>query len=419
MVIYKKRIVDDYLEAKLNSAGAVLIQGPKWCGKTTTAKQKAKSILVMDDIKNKKQNIELANIDPEKLLIGDNPRLIDEWQLAPALWDAIRVEVDNRYNEPRQFILTGSATPRDKSEQHHSGAGRFSWVTMRTMSLFEREDSNGSVSLNTLFSNPDKIEGWSSLNLEDIAYLVCRGGWPSIFQRDKNSSLEESANFLDAIVYDDINRVDNKIKNSDKVKRFLLSYARSQGTQSSNRKIAEDISLDEVTISNYINALKKLFVIEECNAWNPNLRSKTAIRTSPTRYFSDPSIATESLKLGPEDLINDLETFGLLFETLCIRDLRIYSMAIKGDVYHYRDSNGLECDAVIHIRNGKYGLCEIKLGSQKGIDEGAANLNKIESLIDTDKMGKPSFKMVLTGIGNYGYKRKDGVFVVPIGALRD
>lgn len=419
MVIYKKRIVDDYLEAKLNSAGAVLIQGPKWCGKTTTAKQKAKSILVMDDIKNKKQNIELANIDPEKLLIGDNPRLIDEWQLAPALWDAIRVEVDNRYNEPRQFILTGSATPHDKSEQHHSGAGRFSWVTMRTMSLFESEDSNGSVSLNTLFSNPDKIEGWSSLNLEDIAYLVCRGGWPSIFQRDKNSSLEESANFLDAIVYDDINRVDNKIKNSDKVKRFLLSYARSQGTQSSNRKIAEDISLDEVTISNYINALKKLFVIEECNAWNPNLRSKTAIRTSPTRYFSDPSIATESLKLGPEDLINDLETFGLLFETLCIRDLRIYSMAIKGDVYHYRDSNGLECDAVIHIRNGKYGLCEIKLGSQKGIDEGAANLNKIESLIDTDKMGKPSFKMVLTGIGNYGYKRKDGVFVVPIGALRD
>lgn len=421
---YKKRIIDNILDEKLSSSGAILIQGPKWCGKTTSSKEKANSIVRMDDIDKKKENLFLAETNPRQLLKGKAPLLIDEWQLAPSLWDAVRFLVDER-EEDGQFILTGSSVPIDRSEITHSGAGRFSYVKMRTMSLYESEDSSGSVSLRNLFTTPKTIEGYSDIDSNKLAYLICRGGWPRIVGKSEKVSLNESVNYLDAIIYDDINRVDGKIKDSNKVRKFFSSYARMQGSSASCTKISQDISekdgdsINKETISSYIDALEKMFVIEECRAWNPNLRSKATIRTSATRYFSDPSIAVASLHICPEDLLNDLETFGFFLETLCIRDLRIYTDALSGDVYHYIDSDNLECDAVIHLRNGKYGLCEIKLGGERLINEGVVALNKLEKKIKTECMGSPSFKMVLTGVGSYGYRRKDGVYVVPIGSLRD
>lgn len=422
---YRKRITDEILEKKLKSSGAVLIQGPKWCGKTTSAKEKARSLVNLDDAITKKQNEMLLNVDPEQLLRGETPRLLDEWQLFPSLWDIVRHEVDNRENIPGQFILTGSAVPHDKSEQHHSGAGRFSWVTMRTMSLFESGDSSGSVSLKDLFEGTKKIEGTSSVNLERLAYLCCRGGWPSALDKDEDEALEQAENYYDALVYNDINREGKIRHDSIKIKRFLRSYAKAQGTSTPNTTLAKDISLNEdkiislKTVAEYLDTLEELFAIEESYGWNPNLRSKSAIRTLPTRYFSDSSIATEALELKPEDLINDLETFDFIFETMAIHDLRVYTEPLKGEVYHYRDSNNLECDAVVHIKGGKYGLCEIKLGGDKLIEEGANSLNKLESIINTEEMGSPSFKMVLVGKGEYAYKRSDEVFVVPITCLRD
>ena len=421
---YKKRIADRILKNKLEGKGAILIEGSKWCGKTTTAEQLASSVLYMDDPQRKNQNIMMSEINPGRLLQGSTPRLIDEWQLAPKLWDAIRFEVDHR-KELGQFILTGSAVPPDTQEITHSGTGRFSWFTMRPMSVYESGESTGEVSLRELFNSPETIDGESDVDIEKLAFMVCRGGWPQSLELKYNVALQQAFDYYDAVVNWDINRADGVRKNKERVKRLMRSYARNQGSQVSISTIRQDIivndesDISEDTVSEYLNALRKIFVIEDMPAWNPNLSSKTAIRTSDTRYFIDPSIATASLGIGPQDLINDLKTFGLMFETLCVRDLRVYAEALDGNVYHYRDKENLECDAVVYLRNGTYGLIEIKLGGNKLIEEGAANLKTLNSKLDTEKMKSPSFLMILVGTGDFAYRRDDGIYVVPVGCLRD
>lgn len=421
---YKARIADDILRKKLEGKGAVLVEGPKWCGKTTTSEQIAKSILYMSDPEKESQYLTMADINPKMLLKGKAPRLIDEWQLAPKLWDAIRFEVDHR-DELGQFILTGSAVPASFDDIKHSGTGRFARVKMRPMSLYESGESNGDISLKELFTQPKEITGINLMNLESLAFVLCRGGWPQATILSGETALEQAFDYYDAVVRSDISRVDNVTRNSERVKRLMRSYARHQGTQASAQVICNDVmandnsGFDVDTVYSYVNALKKIFVVEDMPAWNPNLRSKTAIRTSDTRYYVDPSIATAALGLGPDDLINDLNTFGLLFETMCIRDLRVFADALKGSVSHYRDSRGLECDAVLHLRNGSYGLIEIKLGGERLIEEGVKTLNDLESEIDIGKMPSPAFKMVLIGVGDFAYRRPDGVYVVPIGCLKD
>ena len=421
---YIKRIADGILARKLEGKGAVLIEGPKWCGKTTTAEQVASSIIYMDDPETKNQNLAMAELNPKRLLRGSVPRLIDEWQLAPKLWDAVRFEVDHR-GETGQFILTGSAVPVDMKEITHSGTGRFTWLTMRPMSLFESGDSTGDISLADLFMGVDEIDGMSELDIEKLAFLICRGGWPqSIGMRDE-VALDQAKAYYEAVVRSDINRADGVRKHQERVRRLMKSYARNQGGQVPNTVLAKDISaneepmISEVTVASYLDALRKIFVVEDMPAWNPNLRSKAAIRSSDTRYYMDPSIAVAALGIGPEDLINDLQTFGFLFETLCVRDLRVFAEPLDGNVYHYRDKDGQECDAVVHLRNDKYGLIEIKLGGDRLIEAGANSLRSMAAKIDTDKMNMPSFLMVLTGTGNYAYRRKDGVLVVPIGCLKN
>lgn len=419
---YKKRIADILLKRKLEGMGAVLIEGPKWCGKTTTAEQQAKSIVYMDDTEEGTDWIQIANINPQAVLAGDTPRLIDEWQLTPHLWDAVRFHVDHR-DEDGQFILTGSAVPVEEDKMNHSGTGRISWLTMRPMSLWESGDSNGGVSLKQLFDGPENCFVQNSQTLEDIAYLVCRGGWPRATMQRKEVALGRAFDYYDAVVKRDISRVDNVKRDAERTRRIMRSYARHQGSQTPISVIADDVrvndEIDDKTVYSYVAALKKIFVIEDMTAWNPNLRSKTAIRTSDNRYFVDPSIATAALGLGPKDLMNDLNTFGLFFETLCVRDLRVYADAIDGEVYHYRDKNGLECDAVVHLRNGSYGLIEIKLGGEILLQEGVKTLKKLASKIDTTKMKEPSFLMVLTAVGKMAYRREDGIYVVPITCLKD
>ena len=421
---YMDRICDQILKDKLDAKGAVLIKGAKWCGKTTTAEHMARSIIYMEDPAKKQQYLQMADMDPSQLLQGEAPHLIDEWQLAPKLWDAIRFEVDRR-DEFGQFILTGSAVPPDSSEISHTGTGRITSLTMRPMSLFESGDSNGSVSLRSLFSKERDINGASAHSLNDIAYLMCRGGWPKGVDKCKKVALAQPFDYLDAVAESDISKVDGIERNPERARKVLRAYARSVASEASLVSILNDIRTDdsdtfsENTLRSYLSALRKIFVIEDSNAWNPNLRSKTAIRSSDTRYFVDPSIATAALGIGPDDLVNDLSTAGLIFENLCVRDLRIYAEALDGKVYHYRDKKGLECDAVIHLRNGRYGLTEIKLGGDNLIEEGAANLRLLRDNIDSKKMNEPSFMMVLCGVAPFAYKRADGVLVVPIGCLRN
>ncbi len=421
---YKSRICDALLADILERKGAVLINGPKWCGKTTTAKQKAKSILYFDDPDTREQNILLAKTQVKSLLVGKYPRLIDEWQLAPQIWDAVRFDVDHS-GELGRYILTGSAVPISSDATAHSGTGRFAWLTMRPMSLFESGESSGNVRLSDLFKDTAKLGGAGESGLDRIAFLACRGGWPLAIDMKPKAALGQAFDYVDAIVNSDISRVDRVLRDSQSTRRLLRSLARHQGAQASVGTICADLianeasSLHENTIYSYIGALRKIFVVEDMPAWNPNLRSKAAIRTSETRYFVDPSIATASLGLGPSDLIADLKTFGLVFETLAVRDLRCYAEALDGNVYHFRDSNGLECDAVIHLRNGSYGLVEIKIGGEDLIEAGAATLLRVESEIDTQRMKAPAFKMVLTATGTIAYRRQDGVYVVPITALRN
>lgn len=433
---YKNRVADRLLAEKLEAFGAVLIEGPKYCGKTTLATQQARSILSMADTDTLGQNLALARTNISRLLAGETPRLIDEWQIAPQFWDAVRNEVDKR-NEDGQFMLTGSAVPpKPKKEEsgniieeeniHHTGTGRISRLRLRTMSLWESEDSTGDVSLEELFINPDTVDGVSDIDLDRLAYLTCRGGWPkAVLKKSEKAALAQAFDYYDSVVSNDIKRVDDIDRDEELTKRIMRSYARNQGTQATVGTILADIKsngderMSDSTVYSYIKALKEIFVIEDSIAWNPNLRSKTAIRTSETRYFIDPSIATAALGMGPKDLINDMETFGFIFETLAIRDLRVYADALDGKVYHYRDKNNLECDAVIHLRNGSYGLVEVKIGGTEPIREGAESLKTLSSKIDSTRMKTPSFMMVLTGIGNFAYKRpEDGVLVVPIGCLK-
>ena len=421
---YRHRIADRLLVRKLEGKGAVLLEGAKWCGKTTTAEQLAKSVLYMSETGRIEQNKQLAKINPSILLKGDKPRLIDEWQIAPSLWDSIRFESDHS-SHLGLFILTGSSVPADMSEVIHSGTGRIGWLRMRPMSLWESGDSTGEVSLENLFSAPQMISGISPIGIERMAFLACRGGWPLAVNMKENVALDQAFDYVDAVEKRDISMADGVNRDSMRTHRLLRSYARHQGAQASYATIKADLIANEAdnfgedTIASYVNALKKIFVIEDAEAWNPNLRSKSAIRTSDTRYFTDPSIATAALGLGPSDLINDLETFGLIFETLCVRDLRVYADALNGKVYHFRDRNGLECDAVVHLRNGSYGLVEIKIGGDDLINKGVATLKELAGKIDTDRMKKPSFLMVLTAVGDYAYRREDGVYIVPVGCLKD
>lgn len=425
MAVYKYRILDKVLAKRLKSIGAVLIEGPKWCGKTTTSEKLAQSVIYMSDPANKNQYLEMAEINPQRLLEGATPRLIDEWQLAPKLWDAVRYEVDHR-DELGQFILTGSSVPPSDKEIYHTGTGRFSWLLMRPMSLFESQESSGEVSLEDLFKTPVEISAKNTLSIEKLAFLVCRGGWPRATNiEDEEAALEQAYSYYEAVVRSDISRADGVNRDTERARKLMRSYARHQGTQATRQVIINDIILNDndkidlSTIHSYLNALRKIFVIEDMEAWSPNLRSKTAIRTSETKYFIDPSIAVAALGIGPNDLLSDLNTFGLLFETLCVRDLRVFADYLNGKVYHYRDKNGLECDAVVHLRNGSYGLVEIKLGGDRLIEEAVANLKKLESILDSDKMKKPAFLMVLTGVGEYAYRRKDGIYIVPVGCLKN
>ena len=422
--IYKPRIADKLLQRKLAGKGAVLIEGAKWCGKTTTAEQIAKSVLYMSEPGMLEQNTRMASINPKLLLQGERPRLIDEWQIAPQLWDSIRFEADHSPSLGL-FVLTGSSVPADMSKVVHSGTGRIGWLKMRPMSLWESQESTGEVSLAELFNTPEQISGVNRQDIDWLAFVTCRGGWPLAVDMDREIALDQAFDYVEAVEKRDIQKVDGVERDPVRVHRLLRSLARNQGSQASCGTIRADLQvnesdgLSEETISSYIKALKEIFVVEDAEAWNPNLRSKTAIRTSDTRYFTDPSIATAALGIGPNDLINDLNTFGLMFETLCVRDLRVYAEALNGNVYHFRDKSGLECDAVVHLRDGSYGLVEIKLGGDDLIEEGAASLKTLAAKIDTEHMKEPAFKMVLIGVGTYAYRREDGIYVVPVGCLKD
>lgn len=421
---YRPRIIDSLLHQQLSAVGGVLIEGPKQCGKTTTAEEASNSQIYMSDPTNQKRNLSLAKLNPNLLLRGAPPRLVDEWQIAPELWDTARFEIDHR-REVGQFIFTGSAVPADRSKIFHSGTGRFAWLKMRTMSLFESGESNGQVSLRELFDGHLDIACTNDYDLEAVAFMACRGGWPAALELSKQAALLHATNYCDAIVNTDISRVDGIERNPDQTRRLLRSYARNQGSQAPISALIQDMQLvnsdaeNRRTVSSYLNALQQIFVIEDLKAWTPNLRSKTAIRTSDTRYFSDPSLCATALGIGPHDLVLHPETFGFIFETLCIRDLRVYADALDGEVYHYRDKNNLECDAVLHRRNGSFGLIEIKLGGDAAVEHGASTLRMLAAKIDVEKMGKPSFLMVLTAVGDFAYQREDGVLVVPICCLRD
>lgn len=421
--MYIPRIVDKILQERLESKGAILIEGPKWSGKTWTARQQAGSVLNLANPKTLSESRNLIEVVPDTLLQGDTPRLIDEWQEIPSIWDFVRNEVDER-QKMGQFILTGSAVPRESNEILHSGTGRIGRLCMRTMSLWESNESSGEISLGNLFEGEEPKVGRNKHTLQQVAFMICRGGWPLSVTLKESAALRQAVDYFDAVANSDIKRIDNVKRSSSLIKKIMRSYARHVGYQTPNTTIQQDTKegerlYDLATIADYIDSLKKIFVVEEMQSWNPNLRSKTAIRTSETRYYTDPSIGCAALGIGPGALMKDLKTFGMMFENLCVRDLRIYAEANDGEVYHYRDANGLECDAVVHLRNGKFGLIEIKLGGETQIEEGCKSLKKLESKIDEATMGKASFLMVATAVGDYAYKRKDGVWVVPIGCLKD
>lgn len=428
MAIYKKRIADEIIRDKLSYMGAVLVRGAKWCGKTTTCAQLSKSTLYMGDPDSSEKNLELAKIRPSLLLAGANPRLIDEWQEAPQLWDAVRHSVDRGTNG--MYLLTGSAVPPEADEKNeasvikHTGTGRIARYTMRPMSLWESGESTGEVSLKELFEGKDPTGARSELKLENLAELVCRGGWPASIGLPKRVMSGPAREYVEAIIESDVSRVDSTLRDPERVRRLMKSLARLQGTQSSASQILgdlkanDDLSLSENTIYRYIAALRKIFVIEDMPAWCPSLRSKTPIRTSDTRYFTDPSIATSVLGIGPRNLMGDMPSFGLFFETLAIRDLRVYADLLGAHVSHYHDKSDLECDAIIHMEDGTCGLIEIKLGGKALIDGAVKTLNELYNKLDTAKTKTPAFRMVLIAEGEYAYRREDGIIVCPIGALR-
>ena len=419
---YLKRIADRVLQERLAASGAVLIEGPKWCGKTRTALENSKSHLFMQDPDKAISYLKAADTKPSLLLKGDTPRLLDEWQTAPVLWDAVRFMVDQR-GKSGQFILTGSAVPKDNVVQH-TGTGRISRVLMRPMSLYESMESNGSVSLKALFDGETEIDNFSTLTIEQIAFAIVRGGWPASIGESEKIALRHAIDYVEAIINADVSRVDGIEKNPVRVRALLRSLSRNISTLATIRTIHDDIamgdadeSISEKTISQYLGALDRIFVTENLPAWNPALRSKTAIRTSPKRQFVDPSIAAAVMRLTPSRLLEDFNYFGFLFESLCDRDLRIYAEAIDGQVFHYRDGSGLEADAVIALNDGRWAAVEVKLGS-KEIEDAAVHLLELKNKVNTEKMREPSFLMILTGT-EIAYRREDGVYVVPLGCLKD
>ena len=419
---YLKRIADRVLQERLAASGAVLIEGPKWCGKTRTALENSKSHLFMQDPDKAISYLKAADTKPSLHLKGDTPRLLDEWQTAPVLWDAVRFMVDQR-GKSGQFILTGSAVPKDNVVQH-TGTGRISRLLMRPMSLYESMESNGSVSLKALFDGETEIDNFSTLTIEQIAFAIVRGGWPASIGESEKIALRHAIDYVEAIINADVSRVDGIEKNPVRVRALLRSLSRNISTLATIRTIHDDIamgdadeSISEKTISQYLGALDRIFVTENLPAWNPALRSKTAIRTSPKRQFVDPSIAAAVMRLTPSRLLEDFNYFGFLFESLCDRDLRIYAEAIDGQVFHYRDGSGLEADAVIALNDGRWAAVEVKLGS-KEIEDAAVHLLELKNKVNTEKMREPSFLMILTGT-EIAYRREDGVYVVPLGCLKD
>ena len=414
------RLIEDRLEKQLKAAGCVVIEGPKWCGKSTTAKRFSKTIVELQRTSILERYRTYMTTEEGNLLKGERPILFDEWQKLPELWDQIRWDIDTNGGRG-QYILTGSAKPTDDLKRH-SGTGRMARITMRPMSLYESRESTGEVSLGDLFSGIPSISGNSHVTFNRIAYLVCRGGWPEAIGDDDGTALLIAENYYTSLTETDITDVDGIRRNPDRARKILRSYARQISSFASNTTIQNDVSatngtIDDKTLTSYSNAFRKLFVIEDLPAWSPKLRSRSVIRTSDKRQFVDPSIAAAALGASPADLINDLNTFGMLFESLCIRDLRVYAERIGGSVHQYRDSSGLEADAIIHLRNGEWGAAEIKLGGNM-IDQAAESLLKLVQNVDTEHMKEPKFLMVLTG-SNYAYRRPDGVYVVPIGCLRD
>lgn len=424
---YRHRIADELIADKLSCIGAVLVEGPKWCGKTTTCEQHARSVLYIADPDRHQTYLDLAGTKISELLKGDQPRLFDEWQDIPELWDAIRFAVDHQ-DGVGQYILTGSSVVPEKQKQkiRHSGTGRFARVRMRPMSLWESGESSGSVSLGDLMSGkPFDAASARTIDLDEMAGLICRGGWPAALGKTGQRALSVARDYYEAVVESDISRGDDIPRDPSRVRRLMRSYARLQGVQASLAAIRRDIvandtaSLSEDTIYSYLNALERIFVIENVRAWTPSLRSKDAIRSSETLYFVDPSIAAAALDARPGDLMKDLRTFGFLFETLCMRDLRVYAESFRGTVARYHDRTGLECDAVIENARGDYALVEIKLGGERLVNEGVASLLKYHRLVQSHKSKPPMFSMVLTAVGDFAYRRKeDGVIVCPIGSLR-
>lgn len=425
--LYIPRIADSTLQKKLRTSGAVLIAGPKWCGKTWTALNAANSVIYLQDPDKRASYLKMAQTAPSYLLRGDTPRLIDEWQTATVLWDAVRFAVDKN-PQKGQFILTGSVIVDEDNDMlpdekmQHTGTGRISRMRMRPMSLYESGESNGSVSLKALFDSTPDVASMSNLSIDDLAFAICRGGWPATLSMDKEDSLDVAKDYIEAVCERDAAAVDKSQKDPDRVRSVLKSLARNISTMTTDRTImgdvmANDTSITDKTLEIYLRALRKLYIIEDVKAWQPSLRSKTGIRTSDKRQFVDPSLAVAALGASPHAILDDFKYFGFLFESLCVRDLRVYSEPIRGSIRHYHDHNDLEADIIITLDDGRWAAVEVKLGSRE-IEEGAENLKKLASNIDLSKCTAPSFLMVLTG-GELAYRREDGVFVIPIGCMKD
>ena len=420
--MYYKRLIEKNIERKMKSSGAVLVAGPKFCGKTTTCMRFQKSFLKLST----KQAITMARMNPKGALQGEKPRLIDEWQKAPDIWNQVRDDLDMDYQFGK-YILTGSSTPADKTEVHHSGAGRITPVKMRPMSLWESKESKGEVSLSELFGQNDDFpwvmnEDWK---LEDVAHVLCRGGWPISVIAQKDIAVEITRNYFNGLfVFEDCENERFRNKDPEVLKMIVRSYARHISTEAAKTTIIKDVrqqnerTMDPKTFDDYLEALKDLYILEDMQAWNPSIRSKTSIRSTPTRHFVDTSIACRALNVGPEDLMQDLETFGLMFEDMAVRDLQIYADTIGGEVRHYRDNAGLECDAVVHLEDGRWGAIEIKLGGDDLVEAGAVSLKVLrDKIVEKSDERAPSFLMVLTAVGG-AYEREDGVLVAPVNMLK-
>lgn len=422
MPVYYERYIEKQIERALRTSGALVVAGPKFCGKTTTCMRYQKSVMKL----NTAQTIRMASLNPAMVLKGEKPRLIDEWQKVPDIWNQVKNDLDEEYVFGK-YILTGSSTPAEKTQIHHSGAGRITPIKMRPMSLFESKDSKGTVSLSGLFNGVglEEFDENKEFTLSDVAFLICRGGWPVSVVSPKDIAVEITRNYYNSLfVFEDSDNEKFRNLKPETFRMILRSYARNISSEAPLSTILEDVrqsnerTMDPKTLSTYLDALKDLFILEDMEAWNPNIRSKTSIRSTPTRHFVDPSLACRALNIGPEDLMSDLKSFGLFFEDMAVRDLRIYADTIGGEARHYRDNAGLECDSVIHLENGKWAAVEIKLGGDKLVEEGAVSLNKLKNKMETKSdLPSPVFMMVLTATGPL-YRRPDGIFVVPINMLK-